>query len=271
MENDTSQDLTVIKENLNKCLETINARQSLINSVCAQIDEYIKQENHSLFQNDYIEQTRQKNHDINNIISEINKISYTCSQFSRLFELYDKQIQSFTGRLEIALERNPGKYFTESGEEIILSEVIGNILYGKGIKSAYLVKNLVKKDSEIAQFKKEIKNLEKQQKEYNHNHSLLTNELLLEKDGEIARLNQITARLNQKIAELNQKIDTLNIKNENITKEYSNMEQRYKPTYQRMPAYQPEKQKAERSYKWILWIPIVILIVIMVRACGACL
>ena len=153
------EECSALLENKNLCLSLFgemenNSRQlndlfiefmEKINSSLASV-KYFANSNvllndiNSSFQQEYRQQSEFINKETENIVNEINNVSYKCGQFTKLFSLYDEIIQSYSGRLETSLEYRPEYFVSEKGEKLSLSDVIYNITGSREIGKEYLKK-----------------------------------------------------------------------------------------------------------------------------------
>ena len=177
----------ILEESVRKCNEYfigfINQIKSSSASIkyCAESKALLGDINTS-FKGEFQHQSEYVINEINLVINRINEASNKCSQFNRLFVLYDDIIHSYSGRLEASLYNKPVAIYSEEGEPITLSDFIENIINIKKKDDIKTVKNINKQNDietianmnyialsekkvEIDKLKNEISNMRKDNSE----------------------------------------------------------------------------------------------------------
>jgi len=128
--------LATLENNVKKCNEYFTSFIEKINASAASIQYCTKSQDllndiGKSFQVEYKYQSAHVNTEIEGIVSKINNVSHKCSQFTKLFNLFDETVQLYSSRLESSLVYKPSVYVSEKGESLTLNDVIGSVFARK--------------------------------------------------------------------------------------------------------------------------------------------
>jgi len=139
--------LAILKNNVKQCndyftdfIQKIDASAASI-QYCTKSQDLLNDINKS-FQMEYKNQSAHVNTEIEAIVNKINNVSHKCSQFTRLFNLFDETVQLYSSRLESSLMYKPSVHVSDTGESLTLNDVIQNIFARKGKWSENIVKDV---------------------------------------------------------------------------------------------------------------------------------
>ena len=179
--------LTILADNIKKVSKDFIELIKKINFSNAAIKYYSESENlldsiNSNFISEYTIQSEYLNSGIDTIINRINEISYKCTQFIKLFKIFENIILSYSSRIESALLSKSLSYISENGDVLELNDIICNIISDKKqIESKFFNKHSDKINSFLT--------IDKEVSESNQ-------KALKAKEAEIKKLNDKIIKLN---------------------------------------------------------------------------